>query len=296
MSHAAADVKTVTIVGTGLLGTSLGLALKARSVVQEVIGVSRSAEGLRAAGDRGALDRTAPDLATVAGASDCVVLCTPVGTMADVMQAAAAALRPDVLVTDVGSTKAQVVRDVCAAWPNGAARFIGAHPMAGAEQKGAARARADLFEGATVVLTPQPSADADAVARIRALWEAVGGRVVILSPEEHDTVVARTSHLPHLVATVLTELVASLDADRRAVIGQGFLDTTRVAAGDPEMWRDVCLTNADAITGLWPELLGALDHLRTLLEAGDGPGLLDYFTRLRETRVRLEPDDDKIVE
>lgn len=290
MASASTDFGTITIVGTGLLGASLGLALKARGVTGTIIGVNRSEAGLGAALDRGAIDLGASDLRAVAGESDCVVLCTPVGVMGEVIGAAASALRNDTLVTDVGSTKAQVVRDVCAAWPRGTARFVGAHPMAGAELKGAAFAQPNLFDGATVVLTPHAQAEPDAVARVRRLWEAVGGRIVLLGADEHDRVVARTSHLPHLMAAVLTDLVAQLDGAGRRAVGQGFLDTTRIAAGDPEMWRDICLTNADAIAALWPELRDALAELQTLLDARDAEGLLAYFIRLRDARKNLGPD------
>ena len=296
MAPAPLAGQTVTIVGTGLLGASLGLALRARTDVKTVLGVSRSPEGLRTAVERGAVDTGAASFADAAAQSDCVVFATPVGTMGQLMGEAASVMRPDAVVTDVGSTKASVVRDVCAAWPAGTTRFIGAHPMAGAELKGAAHARADLFDGAVVVLTPQPSADPDALTQVRSLWEAVGGRVHVMTPEQHDAVVARTSHLPHLMATVLTQLVAELDGEKQAILGQGFLDTTRVAAGDPEVWRDICLTNADALLHLWPELLSDLGELRALIDAADGAGLLAHFARLRDVRTGLGPTGERDAE
>lgn len=295
MSDSVFDGATVTIVGAGLLGTSLGLALKARAGVAKVIGVSRSEEGLRTAADRGAIDGIVTNVADAAALTDVLVLCTPVGVMGTLMRDAGPALPDHATVTDVGSTKALVVRDVCEAW-TGAGRFVGAHPIAGAELKGAAHAREDLFEGATVILTPHAEAEADAVARVRALWEVVGGNVCTMEPETHDEVLARTSHVPHLLATLLTCLVEPLSTEQRAVIGPGFLDTTRVAAGDPEMWRDICLTNADALLALWPDLEARLGTLRRLVDARDAGALLRYFTEVRDLREALGPNTGGLTE
>ena len=277
---------TVTVIGTGLLGASLGLALKRRYCSNTIIGVNRSEAGAQAALESGGVDVVTSDAADAVRAADLVVLCTPVGIMGRIMEQIAPALQAHALVTDVGSTKQTVVRDIQRAWP-GAARFVGAHPMAGGEKKGAADARAGLFEGATVVLTPTGDEDDEAVHQAMSLWETVGGRVSVMTPEAHDWVVARTSHIPHLMASVLTSLIARLDDPERAVIGAGFLDTTRVASGDPEMWRDICLANADAILHVWSDLDTRLAELHGYLEAGDGDALLRFFAQWRDLRADI---------
>jgi len=226
--------------------------------------------------------------AAVAGA-DAIVLAAPVGACA----ALAAAFRPharaDALLTDVGSVKRMLVEELEAAWA-GAGPVVGAHPIAGSEASGAGAARADLFRGRRCILTPTPATDRAALGRVRALWEGVGARVEELPPAVHDELLARVSHLPHLLAYALVAAVGERTiAGRRALdyAGTGFRDTTRVAASPAELWRDIALANAPALAAALGEFRAALDRLERLVSARDAAGLAAALAAARALRGRL---------
>jgi len=280
----------VAIVGVGLIGGSLGLALRAEGLAAEVVGYGRSAANLEIARARGCIDVVATTLAEAARDAALVVLAAPVGRCAEL----ARALRPhapsDAILTDVGSVKGLLVPALERAWVDGA-RVVGAHPLAGSEAAGAAAAKADLFRDRRCILTPTAATGADALERVHGLWEALGARVERLDAELHDAILARVSHLPHLVAYALVEAVASARIDGRDPLpyaASGFRDTTRIAASRGELWRDILVANAPAVRAGLGELRAALDRLDALLAADDGSGLEAALDAAASVRRRLE--------
>jgi len=246
----------VSIIGVGLLGGSLGLALRRRGLADEVVGVGHRDSTLKEAARRGAIDRFTLDAAEGVAGADLVVLATPVGLFGPLMAQAAPALADGCLITDVGSTKRAVLEAVLPHVPDGC-RFVGSHPLAGSEARGIAAADVDLYGGATVLVVPTPRSDDAALERVERLWQALGSRTRRIDAETHDRLLAGTSHLPHLVAAAL---VNALGDGADALVASGFLDTTRIASGDPALWRDIFMTNAD-------ELLAALDRFEATLGA-----------------------------
>ena len=283
-------VGTLAIVGAGLIGGSFALALKQAGAVGEVLGVGRTPQSLARAQELGLIDR-AVDWAE-AGRADCILLALPVGETAAVLARLAPHLKPGAIVTDAGSTKANVVEAARAALGARAADFVPGHPIAGSEQSGPAAARADLYRGRKVVLTPQADTRADALATVRALWEATGAQVETLDAALHDRVFAAVSHLPHLAAFALVD-----DLARRAdsevffrFAASGFRDFTRIAGSSPEMWRDIALANRDALTDELDAYLGALQTLRQAVADGDAATLLEIFSRARTAREQWTMD------
>ncbi|MCZ7531021.1 MAG: prephenate dehydrogenase/arogenate dehydrogenase family protein [Acidimicrobiia bacterium] len=278
-------MKRVALVGTGLIGGSIGLALRSRDV--EVVGFDTLPERAHEAVELGALDRvvTGPD--ACAGV-DLAVVAVPVN---DVVGAATALLDVGVaVVTDVASVKAPVVHGVEAARADAAGRFVGGHPMAGSEQEGVAGAESRLFEGSAWVLTPTPRTDADAFAAVRSLVDLTGGEAVALDPDEHDALVAMVSHVPQLAASTLMDLAAQRGADHRALLrlaAGGFRDMTRIAAADPAIWPDICVSNRDAIVAALDRYLEALEGIRNVVATGERQGLLEVLERARTARRNL---------
>jgi len=273
------DIRHVTIVGVGLLGGSAGLALKAFDPRIRVAGIGRRRKSLEQALAIGAVDTIDLDPETAVGDTDLVILATPVGAFEGHMRAIAPHLAAGAIVTDVGSTKASVVR--AAHRILGSGRFCGSHPMAGSEQKGPNFARADLFSGATCILTPTPKTPAEVARRVRTLWRKMGMRTVTMPPARHDRVIARVSHLPHALASLLMLLPTRADLD---ISSTGFRDATRLASGDPEMWRDIFLTNRQGILRAIDEFDRSLGSLRQLVAAGDGAGLEAFFSAAKKKR------------
>lgn len=269
----------VTIVGVGLLGGSAGLAMKAHDPSIRIAGVGRRQASLDQALRIGAIDEAFLDAAEPAARTDLVILATPVGSLAGHMRSIGPALRKGALVTDVGSTKGGVVRD--AGRILGHRRFVGSHPMAGSEQKGAAFARADLFAGATCILTPVSATPSTVTDSVERLWRQMGMRTVRMAPAAHDRAVARISHLPHAMASLLMSLPGKADLD---VAASGFRDATRLASGDPEMWRDIFLNNRGHILAAFDAFEEELLALRDLVEMGDAKGLERFFAAAKKRR------------
>jgi len=275
----------VAILGLGLLGGSLGLALRERGAAREVAGYDLAPDSSRRARERGAIDqacRTAPE--AVAGA-EMVILAVPVLAMRELLAEIGPALRPDALVTDTGSTKAAVVRWAEELLPE-PARFVGGHPMAGREHAGIESAQPDLLTGCVWALTPTDRTAPDALARVAALARALEAKPVELEPRRHDEAVAAISHLP-LVASALLALTAADDPAwpvARLLAAGGFRDTTRLASGDPQMARDICLTNARALDDALGRSIAHLQAARAAIRDGDGETLRATFTRAKGER------------
>jgi len=279
-------LKKVVICGVGLIGGSFALALRETGAVGEVVGIGRSRANLDLARQRGIIDRIgACDAATLADA-DLVLLATPVGQMPELMRAMAPHLGVHTVLTDAGSTKSDVAAAVRACLPAQAARFVPAHPIAGTENSGAGAAQADLYRGAKVILTPLPENAPDAVARVRAAWAACGAVIHDMSPARHDQIFAAVSHLPHVLSFALVhELAQREDCDEfLRFAASGFRDFTRIAASDPERWRDICLANRDALLAELECYQSQLGDLHQALVAGDAARLEAIFADARSLR------------
>jgi prephenate dehydrogenase len=277
-------VDTLAIVGTGLIGGSFSLALKQAGAVREVLGVGRNPARLTVARELGLIDR-AVDWAE-AGQADCILLALPVGETAAVLKNLAPHLKAGAIVTDAGSTKANVVAAARAALGARFADFVPGHPIAGSEQSGPGAARADLYQGKKVVLTPQADTRAAALATVRALWQAAGAQVETLDAALHDRVFAAVSHLPHLAAFALVdELTQRADGDTFfRFAASGFRDFTRIAGSSPEMWRDIALANREAVLVELDAYMAALQTLRQAVAGDDADALLTMFSRARTAR------------
>jgi prephenate dehydrogenase len=282
----APHFKKIVIFGVGLIGGSFALALRKANAVGEVVGFGRSLETLQQAQQLGIIHRIGQDIAAEVNDADLILLATPVGQMAELMARIAPHLGTHTLITDGGSTKGDVVREVYAQLGTKAAQFVPAHPIAGAEQSGAAAARADLYVGKKVVLTPLPENSADAIARVRQAWELCGAVVSELTPAQHDEIFAAVSHLPHLLSFALVHDLAQRDNRDQLLsfAASGFRDFTRIAASSPEMWRDICLANRDALLHELLQYANELHGLYQALEQRDADKLEQAFRAAREVR------------
>jgi len=260
-------VRKLCIIGVGLIGGSFARALRAKGLVHEVIGCGRSRKNLEEAQRLGVVDRFTHDPAEAAQAADLIFLATPVRAMPGIVKTLRGSLTEETLLTDAGSTKANLIRSLEPLLPPGA-QFVPGHPIAGKELTGVTASSADLFTDRWTILTPTGRTDGRAVDRVRSLWEQCGAQVELMDPELHDRVLGGISHLPHLVAYALVD--------------------TLIAGSSPEMWRDICLENREAILQALDRYGRALTDLRRLVEAGDAKGLERVFASCREVRARLE--------
>lgn len=278
----------LVICGVGLIGGSFALAIKSalgrRS--PHIVGVGRTRAPLERALERGVIDEIGSDWPSVLAAADLVLLGMPVGQMAPVMQAIAPHLGPHTVVTDGGSTKADVVAAARAAFGSKIGQFVPGHPIAGAEKSGVGAARADLYLGKRVVLTPLPENRPEDIAAVRQVWELCGAKVSQLAPDEHDRVFAAVSHLPHLLAfTLVHELAGRHNAEQLfGFAAGGFRDFTRIASSHPEMWRDICLANRKALLKEVDAYMSELLRTRVLLASADSRGLERMFATARQRR------------
>lgn len=280
------QIDTLVVVGAGLIGGSFALSLKRAGLVRRVIGVDRSAANLARALELGVVDEACEELAVAAARADLVLLATPVGQMGRLMETLRPVLPPHAIVTDAGSTKADVVTLFRRHLPQQLARCVPGHPIAGSDLSGAVAAQYGLYDKRRVVLTPLPENDPAAVATVRALWEACGARVYGMGADEHDSVFASVSHLPHLLAFAYVDMIAgSADAERRFdFAATGFRDFTRIAGSHVEMWRDISLANRDALLAELDAYQAELAALRAELAGADGQALSVRFERARSAR------------
>lgn len=276
----------IVICGVGLIGGSFALALRQAGLVQTVVGIGRRRETLEEAKRLGIIDEIAEDWAGALKGADLLLLAMPVGQMDAVMAAAAPHLEPQTLVTDAGSTKADVFQAVYSHLNHRLARVVPAHPIAGAEKSGPTAANADLFHGKRVVLTPLPENESGAIDRVRLAWQACGADVCEMSPQDHDRVFAAVSHLPHLLAFGLVHEIQSRGNAEQlfSFAASGFRDFTRIAGSHPEMWRDICVANRHALLAELDAYLTQLAYLRALLMQGDGSALEALFAEASAAR------------
>jgi prephenate dehydrogenase len=287
-------VSKVVVCGVGLIGGSFALAIKSAlaSVANErhdcphIVGMGRTLAPLEQALQLGVVDSIETDWASALKGAELVLLGMPVGQMLPVMQAMIPHLEAQTLVTDGGSTKADVVAAARAAFGTKISQFVPGHPIAGAEKSGVTAAKADLYVGKRVVLTPLPENSPAAVQTVRSYWEICGARVSELAPETHDRVFAAVSHLPHLLAFALVHDLAGRDnADQLfGFAASGFRDFTRIASSHPEMWRDICIANRKALLTELDAYLAELLKTRVLLASADSDGLEAMFASARVRR------------
>jgi prephenate dehydrogenase len=276
------EIAKLAIVGVGLIGGSVSLAARKRKVARRVLGVGRNSEALRRTLAAGIVEEISSDL-TAAAAADVVVFCTPVDLIPSQVVAVAPHCRSGTLLTDAGSTKAALVREVRERLPAGVA-FVGAHPLAGSEKQGAEHASADLFQDRLVVLTPCP-ADDPALGHAVAFWQALGARTRIMSPEEHDRGVALTSHLPHLASAALAGI---LPPELAGLTATGFRDATRLAAGDPRLWTAIFQANRCPLLEALARFGAGLEQFRAALSAEDFDAIEALLRRGKQARDGLD--------
>ncbi len=281
-------IQRLAIVGLGLLGGSVAKAARARSLAKEIVAVGRRREVLAPALDSGVVDRATTDLAEGLRAADFILLATPVATMEALLPAVWKFAEADAILTDVGSTKGHLVQAMERLAREKPLAFIGGHPMAGSEQSGFGAAREDLFQGMTVILTPTETTPEWITKRITDFWERLGGRVASMPPDVHDRVVAAVSHFPHLVAYTLVATVAGLDGSPLTYAARGFKDTTRIAASDARLWREIFLENREALSETLRAFRRALDEMERLLISGRGDLLEAELDRIRRIRAELQ--------
>lgn len=276
----------ITIVGLGLLGGSLGLAIKRRRLAGRVEGYARRAATVDECRKRRVVDRATLDLHSAVADADLVILCTPLAQMRALVKEMLPSLKRGAIVTDVGSVKASVVKDVETLLVRAGAHFVGSHPMAGGEKSGVSAARADLFVNAVCVVTPTRKSPVAAMSKVEDFWESVGARLISLSPEQHDALVARSSHLPHTIAATLAAGV--LDPKhpfpQARLCATGFRDTTRIASGSPEMWRDIALANRRHLGCVLDGFVADLRKFQSALRRGDASAVEEFFATAKRRR------------
>lgn len=279
-------MKKLVIFGVGLIGGSLALALKRTMPHLHITGVGRSGDSLQIARDLGIIDSIATITSSALADADIAVIAAPVAQTASILRAIAPHLDSKTIVTDVGSTKSDVIRSVEQTLGSRLSRFVPGHPIAGAEKTGPNAARADLFQDKNLVLTPTPATDPEAILAVRRMWEAAGARVQEMTAEQHDHIFAAVSHLPHLLAFALVDEISSRPNASQLFdfAASGFRDFTRIAGSSPEMWRDISLANREALLDELQAYQQALTNMLALLKASDGPSLQTLFERASQAR------------
>ncbi len=279
-------ISRMCIIGVGLIGGSFALALREAGLVGEVVGVGRGVENLKQGIELGIIDRYTTDPAEGVAGADLVFLATPVLAMADVMEAIGKNLKPGAIVTDGGSVKGAIIEAVEPRLPAGV-HFVPGHPIAGTEHSGAEAAFPTLYRGRRCILTPTARTDPDALAHVQALWQAAGSEVVVMDVEKHDRVLAAISHLPHMVAYALVVAGSSYDRYEENILeysAGGFKDFTRIASSDPTMWRDIAMTNKDALIEMMSHFEKFFAELKDDIEKGDAGKLYDFFLKSKQSR------------
>jgi len=278
--------RKITIIGVGLLGGSIGLAVKRRRLAHEVAGFVRRRASLKDCEEAGAMDYATTDLPAAVSNADLIILCTPLSQMRPRVIAMLPALKRGAIVTDVGSVKAGVVRELESLVQKAGAHFVGSHPMAGAERTGVRAARADLFTNAVCVLTPTKRTAPAAIRTVEEFWKSLGARTLRLAPEQHDALVSRSSHLPHIAAAALVNLVLAPARPefQSALCANGFRDTTRIAAGSPEMWRDIALANRKNLSRSVDAFISELQEFQRVLKRSDAKAISKYFETAKARR------------
>jgi prephenate dehydrogenase len=278
--------RKVTLLGVGLLGGSLGMALRQRHLAASVHGYVRRPASIDECLHAGAVDTASCDLASSVAGADLLVLCTPLAKMLDLARKSLDYINPGALITDVGSVKGEIVAQLEPLFRAKGAVFVGSHPMAGSEKMGVAAARPDLFENAVCVVTPALATAEEDIKTTEQLWESVGARTLRLSPDLHDELVARSSHLPHVLAAHLASYVLEPGRalEQSQLCANGFRDSTRIASGSPEMWRDIVVMNKSQLKRALAEYKERLGQFERLLDSGDPATIERFFQEAKQLR------------
>nr|MBS0021252.1 prephenate dehydrogenase/arogenate dehydrogenase family protein [Gammaproteobacteria bacterium] len=279
-------IDRLCIIGVGLIGGSLARALRSAGMCREIVGVGRQSQRLEGARALGVIDRYETDAAQGVKGADMVVVAVPLGVMQGQFQALQGHLAPEAVITDVGSAKRSVIAAARTAFGHVPRNLVPGHPIAGTEKSGVEASFAGLFEGHRVILTPVSETSAGALGRVRDMWTATGAEVVEMPPAMHDEVLAATSHLPHVLASTLVDVLGTMNEHLeifRNAAGS-FRDFTRIASSDPQMWHDVCLANSDAIAAALRAMMRELDQVATAIEGRDGDTLKALFVRAKALR------------
>jgi prephenate dehydrogenase len=281
-------IRKLAVIGVGLIGGSFALALKKARAVDLVVGVGRTRKNLTQAVRLKVIDEASRHAAEAVRGADFVFLGTPVGQMPEVMAQIAPELSPAAIVTDGGSTKQDVIAYARRFLPDHFERFVPSHPIAGTERSGATAAFAELYRQRNVIMVPQPETQRAAVRTVRTAWETCGARIVRLDARTHDEIFASVSHLPHVVAFALVSMLAKRKNAPTLLgfSGAGLRDTVRIAGSSPEMWRDICIANRDALVDLLDDYAKELEIARSAILGGDAAALTDMFERARTARRR----------
>jgi cyclohexadieny/prephenate dehydrogenase len=273
-----------------LIGSSISLSCQRAGLARTIVGSARSSATVKTALDLGLISEGFASARDAVKGADLVILCVPVGLCGPITAEISSSLQPGAIVTDVGSVKGSIVRDMGPHIPAGV-HFVAGHPIAGTEKSGPESGFAELFDGRWCILTPEPHTDAKAVAKLQLFWEKLGSNVEIMTPDHHDMVLAITSHLPHLIAYNIVNTASHLervtDSEVIKFSASGFRDFTRIAASDPTMWRDVFLTNKTAVLEMLGRFSKDLAALQCAIEAGDGDTLFQQFTDARAIRSSI---------
>lgn len=276
----------IALIGMGLLGGSLGLAAKQRGLAGSVAGFVRRQASISECLHYGVADLISTEIVPVVDQADLIILCTPIAQMRSLTVQMLPHVKSGAIITDVGSVKAIVTSEIEPLAAQGGAHFIGSHPMAGAEKMGVSAARAELFVRAWCVLTPTPRTNLEALARLENFWKEMGSRTMKLAPEVHDDLVSRSSHLPHIVAAGLANYVLNpaFAREQSMLCATGFRDTTRVASGSPEMWRDIALANRENLKRILGVFIDDLHEFQLALEAADEKAVMGFFQQAKHRR------------
>ncbi len=278
--------RKVSLIGVGLLGGSLGLALRQAGLADEVIGYVRRQSSIAECLAKGAVDLATLDPLEAVTDADLVIFCTPLAQMAALAATIAPHLQKDVIVTDVGSVKAALVEELTPIFQPYEIQFIGSHPMAGSEKTGVAASRPDLFQNACCVVTPTETTPKKSTERLEEFWRSVGARVLRLSPELHDELVSRTSHLPHVLASLLARYVLDpkFPSHQTRLCANGFKDSSRIASSSPEMWRDIMRTNREQILRALGDYVAEMKDFAAMMERNDPDEIEQFFQKAKTLR------------
>lgn len=278
--------KKLTLIGVGLIGGSLAMALRNKGMVGEIVGVGRSIANLELAVKLDVIDKFTTDPAAGVMGADLIVIATPVASIGEMMMKSAPYLKEGAIVTDVGSVKGIITKEAEGLLPSGV-HFVGGHPIAGTEESGVCAAFPTLFEKHRCILTPTAKTNKEALKKIKDIWEAAGSEVILMDAEKHDSILAAISHLPHVIAYSLVNTVDDVKDFEESILNYsagGFRDFTRIASSSPEMWRDICLLNRDAIIDMIDRFEEELSSLKNSIKTSDSKSLLIAFKKAKEAR------------
>ncbi len=276
----------IALVGVGLLGGSVGMAVRQRRLAKQVVGYVRRQASIEECVKAGAVDSATLVLEQAVENADLVILCTPIGQMLELTKQMLPYLKRGAVVTDVGSVKGLPAKELTTLVSNGGGCFIGSHPMAGAEKMGVSAAKADLFQNAVCVVSPTPKSPVAEVKKLEEFWKALGGKPLRLKPDLHDELVSRSSHLPHVVAAELANYVLSpaLPKHQAQLCATGFRDMTRIASGSPEMWRDISVANREQLSRVLGVFIEDLQEFQLALNNGDVKAIEEFFVKAKQRR------------